>query len=600
MRVTRVFEAILVVAFLTMPSGAWAQADDFQQGVDYRIEARLDDASHVLTARGELRYANRAPVALDTLWFHQYLNAFRPNSAWARNDLEFDIHTYQDLAPEDQAFDRLSRATVDGRAVAPVYPFAPDSTVFALPLPTALASGSTAVVRMDWTARLSTEPRRQGRAGRHYDWAHWYPRIAVYRPDGWEYRVHLRQGELNGEFGRYDVTLDVAADHVVAATGVPVSGDPGWAAASVYGGEPVLRSGYYGPIADRALGLLPHEPAAGRKRLRWVAEAVHNFAWNASPTYAYAQGAAAGAPIHFLYERGDTTYDAATAIDRAETALGWLAGFMGEYPWPQLTITDRVEGGGTEFPMVFMVGGMSLGLFVHEGSHEWFHGILANNEWRDGWLDEGFASFITNWFYEDQGAPEDQIWGRAMAAEAGLERTGRAEPIATPGADFSSYRIYSAMTYTKTSIVLRMLRSLVGRDTMHRILQTYYDRHRFTHVTEADFRAAVNDVAGADYGWFFDQWLHTTKTLDYGIAGADTRRLDDGRWETRVTVQRLGEAVMPVVVEVGGVRARIDGRADSEELRLVTASRPEQVRLDPDHVLLDIDRDNDSRSLTTP
>jgi len=591
--------SLLVLVLALVPAGAVAQAaEDFQQGVEYTVEARLDDASHVLTGRAELHYTNNASVPLDTLWFHQYLNAFRPNSAWARGDLEFDRRTFQDLGPQDHAFERLREVTVFGRRVEPVYPFAPDSTVFALALPEPLEPGATAAVRLDWTARLATVPRRQGREGVHYDWAHWYPRIAVYRPGGWEYRVHVRQGELNGEFGRYDVTLDVAADHVLAATGVPVSGDPGWAGAQVFGGEVDHRRDFYEAPPDRPLGLLATFAEAGRKRVRWVAERVHNFAWNASPTYAYAAGSAAGVPIHFLYEAADTTYDPATAIRRAEAALGWLAEFWGEYPYPQLTISDRVEGGGTEFPMIFMVGGMSQGLFVHEGAHEWVHGILANNEWRDGWLDEGFATFLTNWFYEEfpggRFTPE-QLWGRALERIAAMDRAGQSEPIDTPGAEFSSYQMYGAMTYTKASLVLRMLRGLVGRDTMRRICRTYYERNKFTHVTEADFRQAVEEVTGEDYGWFFDQWLRTTKQLDYAITEAETHRLPEGGWETRAVVERQGGAVMPVVVVAGDARTRIDGRQRRTEVRLVTGERPARVVLDPDMLLPDVDRsDNEA------
>ncbi|NIP80791.1 MAG: hypothetical protein GWM90_16875, partial [Gemmatimonadetes bacterium] len=100
-------------------------------------------------------------------------------------------------------------------ALTPVYPGAPDSTVFYVELPAPLEAGDSLDAVIDWTARLATEPRRQGRAGRHYNWAHWYPRIAVYGADGWEYRPHIRPGELNGTFGRYDVTLELPADHVL-------------------------------------------------------------------------------------------------------------------------------------------------------------------------------------------------------------------------------------------------------------------------------------------------------------------------------------------------------------------------------------------------
>ncbi len=594
----RAFGVLVGLLVLHAPDALRAQQPYFQQTADYRIEAKLDDATSVLTGRAELRYTNHAPVALDTLWFHEYLNAFRPNSLWAQTDLRRDppIRTYQDIGPDDYGFQRLGTVTVDGTAVRPVYPLSPDSTVVAFPLPRPLASGATAVVRMDWTARLSTAARRQGRAGRHFDWAHWFPRIAVYRPDGWEYNPLTRQGEFNGEFGAFDVTLDVAADQVVVATGVPVSGDPGWEKALVSGTGPDYRRDAYTVGTAESLGLLKGAPAAGRKRIRWVAEKVHNFVWNASPTYEYALGHAAGVPVHVFYEPADSV-DMGDVVQMGDTALDWLANFMGGYPWPQFTIVRRVEGGGTEFPMLVMVGRPSLGLFVHEGSHQWFSQILANNEWRSGWLDEGFATFLTNWFWEDQGRSPAQVWGRTMQALAGLEKAGAAEPISTPGPEFSSFRIYNAMIYTKTSVVLRMLRQLVGRDTMHRILRTFYDRYAFKHTTEADFRRTVNEVTGSNYDWFFDEWIHTTDQLDYAVGDVTTTRLDDGRWQTRVQVLRHGRIWMPVVLEVDGQRQLLVDHAADQTVTVTTGERPARVTLDPDDVLLDTDPANNTRTV---
>ncbi|MEJ2187198.1 MAG: M1 family metallopeptidase [Gemmatimonadota bacterium] len=591
--------ALGTAALLLLLAAPSLRAQDFQNVANYRIEAKLDDASSVLTGRAELRYTNNAPVALDTLWFHEYLNAFRPNSLWAQKDLRRDppIRTYQDLGPNDYGFQRLGTVTVDGVAVTPVYPLAPDSTVVAFPLPRPLASKATATVRMNWTARLSTAARRQGRRGRHFDWAHWFPRIAVYRPDGWEYNPLTRQGEFNGEYGAFDVTLDVAADQVVVATGVPVSGDPGWAKARVLGNGPVdyHRDAY--PVGQaESLGLLTGTPQAGRKRIRWIAQKVHNFVWNASPTYEYAAGRAAGVPVNVFYEPADSV-DMGHVVQMGDTALGWLADFMGGYPWPQFTIVRRVEGGGTEFPMLVMVGRPSEGLFVHEGSHQWFSQILGNNEWRSGWLDEGFATFITNWFWEDQWRSPAQVWGRSMRGMIGLEKAGAAEPIATSGPDFSSFGIYNAMIYTKTSIVLRMLRQLVGRDTMHRILRTFYHRYAFRHTTEADFRSTVNDVTGSNYDWFFDEWIHTTDQLDYAVGDVTTTQLDDGRWQTRVQVMRHGKIWMPVTLDVAGQRRLLTDHATDYTVTVTTAERPARVTLDPDNVLLDTDPENNTRAV---
>src|SRR5690606_31279869 len=134
-----------------------------------RIEASLDEETDVLTGRARLKYVNRSEERLDTLWFHQHLNAFRPSSAWARRELEYGQRRFQDLGPDDHAFERFTAVTVDGRASSPVYPGAPDSTVVGIPLPAPLNPGDSVTVVMDWQARLSTTPRRQGRLGRHFD-----------------------------------------------------------------------------------------------------------------------------------------------------------------------------------------------------------------------------------------------------------------------------------------------------------------------------------------------------------------------------------------------------------------------------------------------
>ncbi|HEX9108467.1 MAG TPA: hypothetical protein VF832_14585, partial [Longimicrobiales bacterium] len=207
----------------------------FQQKVAYRIEAVLDDSAQVLHGRARMRYTNRAPEALDSLYFSLYLNAFRPNSAWARRELQFGIRRFQTLSPDSQAFERLGSVRIDGERATAVYPLAPDSTVVVFALPHPLGTGESVRVDLDWDARPSLLPRRQGRRGRHYDFAEWFPIVSVRDTGGWEVRPLLPQGEFYGEFTDFDVTLDVAADQVVGATGVPVEGDPGWAGAAAPG-----------------------------------------------------------------------------------------------------------------------------------------------------------------------------------------------------------------------------------------------------------------------------------------------------------------------------------------------------------------------------
>jgi hypothetical protein len=505
----RLATPLLVLLVAAAPVAAQEPYHPFQQGVDYRIEALQDDETDVLAGRARLRYTNHAPEALDRIYFHQYLNAFRPDSEWARYDLRFDERTFQDLGPDDHAFERLTAVAIDGRNVAPVYPFAPDSTVFYLPLPAPLAPGRSVVVRLDWNARLAAEPRRQGRRDRHYNWAHWYPRVAVYGRDGWEYRPHIRPGELNGEFGSYDVTLDLAADQVMGATGVPAEGDPGWAAVAVVASEtPLYLRDRYGTSPAEPLGLLDAPPADGRKRIRWRAEDVHNFAWTTSPDYVYRGGRWRGKPIHLLWEPASAGWDDDRIMRQQVEALDWLAEVFGEYAWPQITVTDRIERGATEFPMLYMTSG---GAVVHETMHMVAHGILANNEWREGWLDEGLATFLSNWFREARGEDPELVWQRARALIADLDARGISEPVGLPAADFSSFAMYQVMTYHKAALVLRMLRDKLGENTFRQGLREYYDRFRFRQVTGQDFKGVMEEVSGRDLTRFFRVWIETSE-----------------------------------------------------------------------------------------
>jgi len=579
--------------------GAQQDAPYFQQDVDYRIEATLDEEAQVLRGRARMRYTNNSPATLDTLWLHQHLNAFRPNSAWARRELQFGERRFQDLGPDDHAFERFGTVTIDGSAVRPVYPGAPDSTVVGLPLPRRLAPGQSVTVVMDWSARTSTLPRRQGRRGRHWDFAQWYPRIAVYDRGGWQTQPLMPQGEFYGEFARFDVTLDVAADQVIGATGVPVEGDPGWAgAAAVAGTQPMYRRDAYGAVgAAESLGTLSGAAATGRKRVRFVAEDVHHFAWSTNPDYIYEGGSHEDVAIHVLYQPGDTAWDEGVVVRRTADALAFFESVYGEYPWPQITNVHRIENGGTEFPMMQMNGSASEGLIVHETGHMWNMGILAANEWREGWMDEGMQSFLDSWYVEEtRNLPADQVWGRSMQGLAQMEARALTQPLALESEAFRDFQTYGAMTYSKPAAVIYMLRELIGEEAFRRGLRAFHDEHALRHVRGVDFFAAMEEASGQDLDWFYEQWFERTDRLDYGIGDVNVQQEGDG-WVTTVEVLRLEDAWMPVTLRVGESTVELTSRERRQTVDLRTRDRPAEAVLDPAMKLLDMDRANNTRTL---
>lgn len=603
--------ALLAVAVLLQAPAPNPAPAYWQQGVRYEIQARLDEATGVLSGTQRVVYLNRSPDTLTTFALHLHLNAFRPGSKWADADSVERRRRFNDLRDPDYAFNHVRNVRISGQPVEAVWPVAPDSTIVRFVLPAPLVPGDSMVVELEWEARPSTVPRRQGRRGRQFDFAHWYPKVVVYDKHGWQEQPLYPGGEFYGEFATYLFDLDVPEDQVLAATGVPLCGDPGWERANQVPDRPVqYRRDFYPDaphyrtvgadcVADRPTGAAP-PLAPGRKRVVWYAEQVHHVALTLNPEYRYEGGAWGNVAIHVLWRPGDEeSWGRGIAVQRTAKALAWLDGFFGPFAWPQISNIHRIDGGGTEFPMMIHDGSASQGLIVHELGHNYVMGILANNEWREGWLDEGFTSFQGSLFDEAERQGYD-----AFAADepfiTGLDLDGTGEPASFRGEAYDDFTSYNTSIYTRGELFFHQLRYIVGDAALRQIMRTYYDRWKLKHVDEAAFRAVAEEVSGQDLSGFFAQALHGTALVDYAVGrvktvrrtggGADGRSggraVGDGAdWETRVEVLRKAEGRIPVEVWVIGESdtavVRTDGQAVREWATITTRSRPKAVLLDP-------------------
>jgi hypothetical protein len=585
---------VIGIALLLLQQPASASQSYWQQDVAYEITARLDEPSGVLSGTERIQYTNRSPDTLATFSLHLFLNAFRPGSRWAAADSAEGRRRFNDLREPDYAFNHVRNVMIMGTPVQPVYPFAPDSTVVRFTLPRPLLPGDSVALEMDWDARPSTTPRRQGRQGRRFDFAQWYPKVVVYDRYGWEERPLYPAGEFYGEFGSFVVDLDVPSDQVVGATGVPVCGDPGWERANRASRAVEYQRNFYGASTPSAAAC--DGAASGRKKIRWYAEDVHHFALSLNPQYRYEGGRYGDVAVHVLYQPGDeSSWGNGVAVERTVTALAWLDKLFGTFAWPQLTNVHRIEGGGTEFPMMVMNGSADQGLIVHEAGHNYTMGILANNEWREGWLDEGFTSFQTTWFWETLG--QGGGYERNEASILSLDIDGYSEPASLRSETYRDFVSYNTSIYSRGELFFQQLRYAVGDATMHRILRTFYDRWKLRHVDEGAFRAVAEEVSRRDLSTLFAQGLHTTALYDYAIGKVDRKKRGGGagpeqgsegaagQWVTRVEVLRRAEGRIPlevaVIAEQDTGLVRVEGLAERDWVEVTTRSKPKKVVLDP-------------------
>ena len=583
---------LTIILGTLLAQGGAPQSPYWQQEVRYEIRASLDEPSGVLAGTQRMVYINRSPDTLHTLSFHLHLNAFRPGSRWSAADAAERRHRFDKLEDPDYGFNHVADVRIAGHPVEPIWPLAPDSTIVRFLLPAPLLPGDSTVVEMEWDARPSTTFRRQGRRGRQFDFAHSYPKVVVYDRTGWHERPLKPAGEFYGEFATYLVDLDVAEDQVLGATGVPLCGDPGWERANQVPDRPVhTRRDYYShapPCPDLTA-------APGRKRVVWYAEDVHHWALSLNPEYRYEGSAWGSVGIHILYRPGDEqSWGGGIATSRTAKALQWLDFFFGKFAWPQITAVHRLDGGGTEFPMMMHNGSASQGLIIHELGHNYTQGILANNEGLEGWLDEGFSDFQGALFDESEGG--EGFSASAEARMTGWDLDGLSEPASLDARAYRDFNSYQIGIYSRGELFFHQLRYLVGDEALLRIMRTFYDRWKLRHVDEAAFRAVAEEVSGQNLADFFAQGLHDVVLADFAVGkvrfeqigrgGAPAPPLPgDSGWESTVEVRRKGKARLPVEVWVLGETdtavGRSEGLAASEWVTVMTRSKPREVLLDP-------------------
>jgi hypothetical protein len=364
---------------------------------------------------------------------------------------------------------------------------------------------------------------------------------------------------------------------------------------------------------------------------------VHDFAWTTSPDYMefterFTHPTLPAVKMRLLLQpehRGQEERHFAATV----AALRYYGEWFGPYPYDHITVVDpawRSGAGGMEYPTLFTAGTRWLapggvtspeGVTVHEAGHQFWYGIVANNEFKHAWLDEGFNTFSTARTIEQAFTPNylaERYFGgfipwvfrdipltRATDGNrlAGYRAAARMDAQATP-----TYKYWpgtsGSITYNKTALWLNTLERFLGWDRLQPIMSTYFRRWAFGHPRPEDFFAVANEVGRTDLTWFFDAAYRGSNVFDYAIDALESERDEErGQYNTVVVVRRIGEAVFPVDVLVTFVdgsrtRERWDGRDRWTLYRYTKSVKAREAVVDPERVLLlDLNYTNNSRTM---
>jgi hypothetical protein len=586
---------------------AFAATRGVDRVADYRIEARLDPEARTVHARQTLTWKNGTRKPASDLCFHLYLNAFANNRTTFL--AQSPTRDWEERHPGEWGGLDIERIRIGGEEVRdelelvrPDDANPDDETVARLPLATPLRPGEQIAVDFEFSARLPRVLARSGHAAPFFFVAQWFPKVGVFRDGEWSCHQYHETTEFFADFGRYDVSLTVPADYVVGHTGVVV-------------GE--------------------RRNDDGSRTIDVVAEDVHDFAWAADPRFQVFEETIGGVPVRLLLQP-EHAYQAPRLAGALRAAIERYAAWFGPFPYPALTVVDPGPGayaaGGMEYPML-IAGGTAWWIpaavripelvMVHELGHQYWYGMVANDEVRDAWLDEGINSYVEGRIMDEAYGPRTSyldLFGLGVDAIS-LERyrylrAPALDAIATPAHRVADAASYVSTAYAKTSLMLSTLERRLGGDRLLVALRDYAQQWRFRHPSGDDFRRAIERSTGEDLREFFRQTIDETGVLDYAVSKIDVREESPlrgrkvgeappgqpaERYHVEVMIERRGEVKMPVDVLVvfddgSEMRQTWDGESRWHRIEATSTVKASHAVVDPDDELpLDVDRLNNSR-----
>ncbi|MGH1339426.1 MAG: M1 family metallopeptidase [Aureispira sp.] len=584
---------------------------------NYNIDLVLDTTQKQVQATQVLTFNNPSGDTIWTMPFHLYYNAFKNNKTlFMRNGGRvFISKSQEDLEAGNWPYIhvkqvRTATGILPADSIQFIYPDVAnpdDHTVLEIRLVEPILPYSSYSLTMEWQSSIPKASIRTGYNRDYYFMVQWYPKLGVYEPTGtrfakkgqWNCHQYHPQTEYYGEFGVYDVTMDVPLGYVVGGSGYQVSS----------------------------------KEQKQRKIVHYRAEDVIDFAWTASPHFLELHRDWKGVDVKLLI-MPEHVCNKERFYEAAFHTLDFFEEYLEKYPYPSLTIVSPpyygLFSGAMEYPTLFTAPTLCLlppnvrttqTLTMHELTHQYFMQMLSTNEQEEAWLDEGFTAFFEAKMM-DKFYPKGVFYWEYLDWYIGsMEyRRGRflnSDNINIGPMSQTSWQFKHGgqrqIFYGKGAMSLATLEGLVGTPCFKAIMKTYFQRWKFKHPSRLDFITVVQEqvrlhhpaefsVAIDDY---LDQVIYETTACDYAVHSISNNKIDEPvgyfedwkkarlplgkdtkEYQAKTILYRLGGLQVPQEVRItfddgSSILEHWDGRARSHDFTYVSSRKIVSVHIDP-------------------
>ena len=480
--------AALVIAALaySLPGGEGLASlrNRYDLALDFYPQTRqLDGVARV-------DYCNTAPDRQEEMYFHLYPNAFADEESTPIPKEEWEMAYPEGFTPGGM---QVAAVRVDGKNV-PVVLDGQSEDILCVDLPRALAGGERCRVEIEYSVTLPKLNYRTGQGANGFQFGQCYPILAVYDETGWNLDPYYANGDpFYFECADYRVTMTLPEELVLAHTGEQ----------------------------------LRQQACFGRKRLYFEAENVREFAMMASRGYTVQTAMAGDVEIrsYAWNEEGG-----AQALEYAKDTVDFLSELLIPYDGAQLSVAQSdFYVGGMEYPHLVQIDETFYRTWelypylemitVHETAHQWFYGLVGNDEVDEPWLDEALTEYMTMRYYGyryDEAAEKRAFRNFITADLLDMAPEGIPEPplqnSLMPSFEYANGTEYSAQVYARGAYALRETERYMGREAFDAALRTYVEQRAHQVATGDDLYAAL-EAQKPGAGEYLHDWLSGRKRI---------------------------------------------------------------------------------------
>ena len=512
----------------------------------------MDVKNYQYKGKQELVYTNNSPDTLKKVFYHLFPNAFQPGS-----EMDARLHFIKD--PDGRMVNKVKQA--DGKEVKQsrietlkpneigylkIANFKQDGvvaqtrvsgTILEVTLAKPILPNSKTTFSLDFDGQVPVQIRRSGRnnsEGVELSMSQWYPKLAEFDFEGWHADPYIAR-EFHGVWGNFDVKITIDKDYTIGGSGYLQDKNS-------------IGHGY------QDAGVTVTYPKKA-KTLTWhfIAPNVHDFTWAADKEYTHdiVKGPN-DVDLHFFYKNNEkTTANWKQLEPLMVKVMEYYNQRVGAYPYKQYSFIQGGDGGMEYAMCTLMLGNGTLegilGTATHELGHSWFQHILASNESKHPWMDEGFTTYIEDSALNELKGDKKEVnpFVGNYKAYYSLVNSGKEQPQTTHGDRYDENRPYSISSYVKGSLFLSQLEYVIGKENVDATLKRYFNDFKFKHPTPNDIKRTAERVSGAELDWYLIDWTQTLNTIDYGI-----KDVADNAGKTTVSLERIGRMPMPIDLKV--------------------------------------------------